>query len=179
MPSVRISQQNSARALTYRSLGARAMREMNRRVRIAESELRTMARNAQTFMKRTAPWNDRTGAARDRLTVDLEVKVMNDLNRTFNLVFKHGVYYGRFLEYHFGGAYAILNPTAMRYKPRAAALIRDVLGSRRSSRVGLETGVDTSSTFVPGPNYRPQSGKIRARVNRQVRTRGMRPSGAR
>jgi len=71
------------------------------------------AGEAEGYMKKKAPWKDRTGVAR----ASLHSKVLIDKdNITIRL--SHGVEYGVYLEYSHGGKYAILNPTAKLYKKK-------------------------------------------------------------
>ncbi len=75
--------------------------------------LQNLAGHAEGEMKSNAPWTDRTGNARNGLHAGVEV---GQDKYTFYL--SHGVEYGVFLELAHGGNYAIVRPTADRYKTR-------------------------------------------------------------
>lgn len=75
-------------------------------------------------MKQNASWLDRTGAARD----GLQGAVVWEDDTHFTILLGHGsdIYYGVWLEVRWGGRYAIILPTVMKYAPtfgnRIAAL---------------------------------------------------------
>lgn len=68
----------------------------------------TAAQNLQDYMKNTAPWTDRTGEARRRLSAKSE-KVENG----YQIELAHGVDYGESLELHHEKRYAVIQPTIL------------------------------------------------------------------
>ncbi len=64
------------------------------------------AEYAENYMKDNAPWEDRTGAARDGLSADVRGSVTAP-----ELVLYHTVSYGVWLEIRWNGRYAIIGPT--------------------------------------------------------------------
>lgn len=64
-------------------------------------------------MKQEAPWTDQTGMARRTLLAEVEQD-----ERRIDLVFSHGVPYGKWLELAHGGRWAIVGPTIMKSGPR-------------------------------------------------------------
>jgi hypothetical protein len=94
--------------------------------------LTELAQVAEHEMKLLAPWTNQTGAARARLHARVvttpatwakrgEARPMR-INVLWMLA--QGVWYGEFLEYRWGGKYAIVNPTAQRYRPYVKRAIR-------------------------------------------------------
>ena len=80
------------------------------------------------YMKRNAPWNDRTGDARAGLGADF----VGD--RYFGgsyLRLYHGVPYGIFLETRFAGKYAIIAPTLVSEGDRIMGEMRNLINSMR------------------------------------------------
>ncbi len=61
----------------------------------------------ERYAKTNAPWTDRTGQARARLSAKYE----RTSDATFDVSLSHGVPYGVHLEYRDSGRYAILRPT--------------------------------------------------------------------
>lgn len=61
---------------------------------------------AEAHMKATAPWTDRTSAARN----GLGAKVVVSTNKVAIVLF-HSVPYGVYLETRWGGRFAVINPT--------------------------------------------------------------------
>lgn len=61
---------------------------------------------AESHMKETAKWTDRTGNARQ----GLKTEVVVDRNKVA-IVLYHSVPYGVFLELRWGGKYAVIEPT--------------------------------------------------------------------
>jgi hypothetical protein len=60
---------------------------------------------SEGYMKRSAPWHDRTGAARGSLNAHSEHSATTD-----TLILAHGVEYGFWLEVIEGGEYSIVIP---------------------------------------------------------------------
>lgn len=67
----------------------------------------------QGYAQRNAPWENRTGAARDRLTGSVE-RVTDEIYR---IKLSHGVDYGKWLELAHEKKYAILAPTVKLLAP--------------------------------------------------------------
>jgi hypothetical protein len=62
----------------------------------------------EDYAKNTAPWNDRTGAARDELRVNVRD---NEYSGMFYLELEHGMDYGYWLEVIQNGRFAVIMPT--------------------------------------------------------------------
>lgn len=77
------------------------------------------ARVAEGDVKVTAPWTDRTGAARNGLYATAEVTQQRGV-----LEIGHGVDYGIWLEVSNAGRFAAVTPTLQRTIPRVAAGLR-------------------------------------------------------
>lgn len=60
----------------------------------------------EAHMRTTAPWTDRTGAAR----AGLGAQVVTSTNKVAIVLF-HSVSYGVYLETRWGGKYAVIRPT--------------------------------------------------------------------
>lgn len=67
---------------------------------------------ALAWAKANAPWDDRTGAARAGLDVDVDSS-RNDITLTLF----HTVDYGEWLETRWSGRYAIIMPTLEKFGP--------------------------------------------------------------
>lgn len=79
----------------------------------------------EDWMKSTASWQDRTGNARTGLRVEIQ-QTMD----SFTVIFVHSVYYGQYLEYDFGGKYAILNPAMQFWTPILMKEIQEVINTK-------------------------------------------------
>lgn len=67
-----------------------------------------LADRMENYARTNARWQDRTGDAR----AGLKAIVVDATNGSgFTIAFGHSVYYGYFLENHFGGQYAIIYET--------------------------------------------------------------------
>lgn len=78
------------------------------------------AARAESFMRTTAPWTDRTGNARSGLTgVAVWNKGSSHLIRLF-----HRVSYGIFLEVRWAGRFAVIAPTIRRFGPDTMRLLQ-------------------------------------------------------
>lgn len=77
----------------------------------------------ETWMKRNAPWTDRTGNARQTLHSEVE-----ELVNVTVITFAHGMDYGRYLELSHGGRYAIIGPALDHFAP---LIWRDVMALMR------------------------------------------------
>lgn len=74
--------------------------------------LQTEAVKIQNSMRSDAPWTDRTGQARQRLTASAE-----KTDSGYRVTLSHGVDYGMWLELAHEKNYAILEPTLKRKAP--------------------------------------------------------------
>lgn len=74
--------------------------------------LENLAPQIVAQMQREAPWTDRTGEARRKLTATVEVS-----GTKVELYLSQGAPHGVFLELRWGGRYAIVGPTTMRIGP--------------------------------------------------------------
>lgn len=72
------------------------------------NQLEDFAQQCETYMKDNAPWEDRTGDARNELTAQADG---NEVKGTLGVVLSHGVDYGVYLEFKWGGRDAIIGPT--------------------------------------------------------------------
>lgn len=96
------------------------------------SHLQTQARLIEDQMKREAPWQNRTGEARRKLSATVEVD-----GQRVNLYLSHGAAHGVFLELSNGGRYAIVGPTTMKSGP---ALMRSLQGLMERTPASKVTG---------------------------------------
>jgi hypothetical protein len=71
------------------------------------------AEEVQDYAQENAPWEDRTGAARDGLTAEYQ-----ESGNTMAIVLYHTVDYGIWLEIRNSGEYAIIIPTIEHMGPR-------------------------------------------------------------
>lgn len=80
------------------------------------------AQECEDYMKAHAPWEDRTGDARDGLSGTPYAK--GDVH---GVLLAHGVTYGRFLEFRFGGRDAIVIPTLEQKGPELKVRLHGLL----------------------------------------------------
>ena len=64
------------------------------------------------WVRRNAPWQDRTGNARALFQVNISRTVL-----TTQVTFEHGVFYGLYLETHNAGRFAIINRAVHHWFP--------------------------------------------------------------
>lgn len=76
----------------------------SKRAMVAGANLTKTA--AISHMRTTAPWTDRTGAARSGLNAEVQVST-----NSVQLILFHSVFYGVFLETRWGGRYAVIRPS--------------------------------------------------------------------
>lgn len=69
----------------------------------------------EPYMKRNAPWNDRTGNARRTLSAKASLK--GTIIKNVEIELSHGVWYGYRLETWFNQRYQIIWPTARAMGP--------------------------------------------------------------
>jgi hypothetical protein len=80
---------------------------------IGVSEItRGMAREVQNYAKLNAPWEDRTGDARDGLHAEGDYSFTK-----YTITLYHTVEYGIWLEIAYSGNWAIIMPTIEHYAP--------------------------------------------------------------
>lgn len=81
-----------------------------------------LAAEMQSYAQENAPWEDRTGDARDRL----QAYVVHDDNaETSTIWLAHGVDYGSALETMRGGELAIIMPTILQFQDRVVGAVVD------------------------------------------------------
>jgi hypothetical protein len=76
----------------------------------------------EQHMKNTAPWTDRSSNARQTLTARAE-----NTPNSVEIMLRHGVDYGIYLELANAGRYAIIAPTIDEYGPRVWRDVRSLL----------------------------------------------------
>jgi len=74
----------------------------------------------EAWMKATAPWTDRTGNARQGLSA----KVDDEVNQFVELIMAYDVEYGKYLEFDYGGRFAIIGPALDTFAPKIWADIQ-------------------------------------------------------
>jgi hypothetical protein len=84
-----------------------------------------MAPRAESYLKSTAPWTDRTGAARNGLTARPESG-----GKEYKIILAHGVDYGIWLEVAHSGAYAVIIPAIPVLGPQYFRLASQLAGAR-------------------------------------------------
>jgi len=82
------------------------------------------ATKAESHMKTTAPWTDRTGNARSGLRT--EVGWVPRKSHSIRLF--HSVPYGIFLEARWAGRYAVIIPTIQQFGPDTMRLLGKLFG---------------------------------------------------
>lgn len=83
----------------------------------------TAARELEGEMKKDAPWTDRTGAARGRLTSTVQKE-----NRYIYVIkLAHGVNYGVYLELAHEKKYAVIQPTIIKNKDKVLSGLKKLL----------------------------------------------------
>lgn len=87
-------------------------------------ELEQFAQEVEDYMKANAPWDDRTGDARGGLTAEPD---QNEMKGNLGIVLAHGVDYGVYLEFKYGGRDAIIIPTMEVMGPQLMARIGGLL----------------------------------------------------
>ena len=78
------------------------------------------ARNLEAHAKQHAPWEDKTGHARQSLHAGVDVG-----NHRYILFLSHGVEYGKWLELAHAGKYAIVNPTMDIHLPKIKETVHE------------------------------------------------------
>ena len=75
------------------------------------------------YARRTAPWADRTGAAREGLTSEVTLA-----DGSLEIALSHTAEYGIWLEIRWGGRYAVIIPTIETMGPRLYQRMNGMLG---------------------------------------------------
>lgn len=88
-----------------------------------ENYLGEQAEELEKFMKKNAPWNDRTGNARRGLVA----KVEKPKNKYYRIGLKHSVKYGVYLENYMEKRFAILEPTVRLKGPEVVKGMKNLL----------------------------------------------------
>lgn len=86
------------------------------------NSVREIADEMTAYAKENAPWEDRTGDAREGLKA---VPVQDAINGTYSIFLGYSVDYGIYLETYNGGVLAITRPTVERFAPILNARVRD------------------------------------------------------
>lgn len=82
-----------------------------------------LAEELVTYARNNAPWDDRTGAAREGLTSEVVLE-----NESLEVNLFHTIDYGIWLEIRWGGKYAIIIPTIEQLGPKIFDKMNDLLG---------------------------------------------------
>ena len=90
---------------------------------LIEEHLEESAEELEDYMKKNAPWNDRTGNARRGLVA----KVEKPKNKYYRIGLKHSVKYGVYLENYMERRFAILEPTVRLKGPEVIAKMENLL----------------------------------------------------
>lgn len=99
---------------------AAKLRSSPARLDLAMTAIMSRAKpRAERYMKTNAPWQDRTGNARQ----GLHAAVQRERLRLYALILAHTVEYGIWLEIAHGGRLRIVGPTV---KSQGDAIMRDV-----------------------------------------------------
>ena len=77
------------------------------------------APQVESYAKRNAPWHDRSGNARGRLTAVSETPT----GGPYKIILAHGVPYGIYLEVRWSGRLGIVNPTISHEGPEVMKTI--------------------------------------------------------
>ena len=88
-----------------------------------ELYINSAASQLQGEMKKDAPWTDRTGEARRRLTATTS----KEQNYVYVITLAHGVNYGVYLELAHEKKYAIIQPTILKEAPKIFADLKHIL----------------------------------------------------
>jgi hypothetical protein len=133
---------------------ARFQRDINRRVDKTVFAAQNYADRTEQWMKKRAPWRDRTTMARKGLTADVEISwgaggripvpgVPREVR--MRLIAAHSVPYGRFLEFGMGGNYKILRPAVELFRTRMSNRLRAIwatTGIATDAESGVSVGGD-------------------------------------
>lgn len=84
--------------------------------------MREWGKDAVEYMKENAPWQDRTGDARESLDYSIDENAIRP-----SITLYHGVSYGIYLEVRWSGEYAIIVPTLEAFGPELMRRIEAVI----------------------------------------------------
>lgn len=73
---------------------------------MAYEQMEKEAKELEKYMKANAPWQDRTGDARENLNTKVEQK-----GQKITIILSNPMYYGYYLEQKMGKRFAIIDPT--------------------------------------------------------------------
>lgn len=73
---------------------------------LAFEQMQKEAKDLEKYMQANAPWQDRTGDARENLNAKVEQK-----GQKITIILSNPVYYGYYLERGMGKRFAIIDPT--------------------------------------------------------------------
>lgn len=73
---------------------------------LAFEQMQKEAKDLEKYMKANAPWQDRTGDARENLNTKVEQK-----GQKITIILSNPMYYGYYLEQRMGKRFAIIDPT--------------------------------------------------------------------
>lgn len=73
---------------------------------MAFEQMQKEAKDLEKYMKANAPWQDRTGDARENLNAKVEQK-----GQKITIILSNPMYYGYYLEQRMGKRFAIIDPT--------------------------------------------------------------------
>lgn len=103
------------------------LRVYSERSRVAiSSYMSKIAHEAETYMKSSHPWRNRTGNAEAGLHAKLQSGSKAGWVQEIEL--SHGVYYGVYLEFSMGRRFAIIEPTMRIFGARMSSEIGSILG---------------------------------------------------
>lgn len=97
---------------------------------VALESFKDSAPELQSYAQDNAPWEDRTGMARESLTAEAGLEA----DGTAYITLAHGVDYGYWLEVIQNGQFAIIMPTLEAYGPRVMADAVSRIASARKGR---------------------------------------------
>ncbi len=88
-----------------------------------KKRLEDFSSEIEAEMKRRAPWQDRTGAARAGLKASLKVED----DGVFSIHLEHTVPYGIYLEFAMEKRFAVLAPTMNSVSPQLVEVLKGIL----------------------------------------------------
>lgn len=80
---------------------------------LLENQLEGFAEEIEEYMRSNAPWEDRSGEAREGLTAEYDSTGLFQ----HSIILYHTVEYGIWLEIRWNGRYAIIQPTVEHFGP--------------------------------------------------------------
>lgn len=101
---------------------------LKRRIAATVSMVQALSGPAESYMKENASWTDRTANARNGLAANADIQGTGLFTRV-GLTLSHGVSYGIWLELANAGKYAIVGPTAQKYRAIVRGYIKRIWNS--------------------------------------------------